>query len=143
MTEIYFYSGARDKLVTACRLCAKALQQGMRVLVYSVDTTVSTKVDELLWTFSATSFIPHYSVLNQNDEGVIDLSPVVISNNVPSDVSFDVLLNLHHEPPPMFEQFNRLIEIVDLSEQDSERGRDRYRCYKQKGLAIHHHQLKE
>jgi len=143
VTEIYFYSGARDKLLTACRLCVKALQQDMRVLIYSVDVAVARKMDELLWTFSATSFVPHCAVLNQNDEGVTNLSPVVISNDVQSDLNFDVLLNLHNEPPPMFEQFNRLIEIVDLSEQDSERGRDRYRCYKQKGLSIQHYQLKE
>lgn len=134
MTEIYFYSGAYDKLTTACRLCAKALQQNMRVLIYILDTAVMNKMDELLWTFSATSFVPHCSVLSQLDKEVIESSPVIISNNIQAGVHFDVLLNLHSECPPMFEQFNRLIEIVDLSDHDSESGRHRFRCYKQKGF---------
>lgn len=143
MAEIYFYSGAYDKLTTACRLCAKALQQNMRVLIYILDTAMMNKMDELLWTFSATSFVPHCSVLSQLDKEVIESSPVIISNNIQAGVHFDVLLNLHSECPPMFEQFNRLIEIVDLSDHDSESGRHRFRCYKQKGFTIHHHQLKD
>lgn len=144
MAQIYFYSGARDKLVTACRLCAKALQQNMRVLIYTPDIVLMEKMDELLWTFSATSFVPHCSaIIGKGNEQIYSVSPVIISNQIHSDQGYDVLLNLHDQCPPLFEQFDRLIEIADLSNQDSENARERYRNYKQMGLHIQHYDLND
>ncbi len=38
MTQIDFYSGADDKLHTACRLSAKVVQQDLKVTIYIPDT---------------------------------------------------------------------------------------------------------
>lgn len=140
MTQINFYSGSANKLTTACRLCAKAVQQGLRVLVYTPDQSLIEKLDQLLWTFSATSFIPHC----RNDDAIslVEQTPVILSNRIiEADTTFDVLLNLHHQLPPCFGEFNKIIEITDTTDEDKSAARERYRCYKNAGLDIHHYRL--
>lgn len=141
MTQIYFYSGSSDKLQTACRLCAKAVQQNMTVLVYTPDAAVLKRLDELLWTFFPTSFIPHCAA--HDDDPLANLTPVILSDQIPADAHFDVLLNLHQQQPPLFNQFNRLIEIANASPEDKQTARERYRFYKDAGYAIQHYQLEE
>lgn len=139
MTQIYFYSGSNDKLKTACRLCAKVVQQNMTVMVYTPDETLIRRLDELLWTFSSTSFVPHCGI--HDDEQLIAVTPVILSDQIKTDNHFDVLLNLHHQHPPSFNQFKRLIEIVGVSDENKLAARERYRFYKDAGYEIQHFNL--
>ncbi|MBX3616031.1 MAG: DNA polymerase III subunit chi [Nitrosomonas sp.] len=141
MVQIFFYSGAGDKLITACRLCAKAVQQQMKVLVYALDESLIKQFDELLWTFSSISFIPHCNLRDEPD--LVNMTPVVLSNRIPNDEKFDVLLNLDRQYPPTVVQFKRVIEIADNSPTDKSEARIRYRCYKDAGYEIQHFQLNE
>jgi len=139
MTEVFFYSGSNDKLETACRLCAKALQQDMNVIIFSSDEALIDQLDGLLWTFSAASFIPHSRV--SDDDRIMAMTPVILSNQIPSNGHFDVLLNLDHHPPPQLDLFGRIIEIADNSEDDKLAARERYRFYKDAGFEIQHFKL--
>ena len=76
MTQIDFYSGADNKLLTACRLTAKAVQQGLSVMIYTPDAECSEKLDNLLWTFSATGFVPHCQIEN----ALAKVTPVTLSH---------------------------------------------------------------
>src|SRR4030065_238554 len=120
---MYFYSGANDKLKTTCRLCAKAVQQGMKVMIYTPDVALLEQLDELLWTFSPTSFIPHCRI--HEDDQLINVAPVILSEQIQPDMHFDVLLNLHNQYPPLFNQFKRLIEIAGVSQEDKLAARER------------------
>lgn len=139
MTQIFFYSGSDDKLKTACRLCAKALQQRLRVMVYTPDPILLEKLDELLWSFSPTSFIPHCII--HDNERLIKATPVILSDKIQSNGHFDILINLHQQSPPLFDQFNRLIEIAGTSHDDKWAARERYRFYKDAGYEIQHYNL--
>ena len=59
MTSIDFYFNADDRLGVACRLAGKALQQKKRVLIYAPRHELAEKIDRMLWTAKAVSFIPH------------------------------------------------------------------------------------
>mgnify|MGYP003350905906 CR=1 FL=1 len=63
MTSITFYFNAGDRVEVACRLAAKAMQQGKRVLVYAPAPEVAQRFDRQLWTTPATSFVPHCAAL--------------------------------------------------------------------------------
>ncbi|MBY0483720.1 DNA polymerase III subunit chi [Nitrosomonas sp.] len=139
MTQIYFYSGSNDKLQTACRLCAKAAKQNMKIMAYSPDATVLEQFNELLWTFSPTSFIPHCTL--QDDPQLLNVTPVILSGQIPPDSHYDVLLNLHQKHPPLFNIFNRIIEIAGVSHKDKLVARERYRFYKDAGYEIQHFNL--
>ena len=141
MTHILFYSGSNDKLQTACRLCVKAIQKNMKVLIYTPRLTLLNQLDELLWTFSPTSFIPHCNIVE--DDQLADMTPVILSNQIQISCLFDVLINLHDQPPNLLNQFNRLIEIAGTSHEDKLAARERYRFYKNAGYTIQHYHLND
>lgn len=96
------------------------------------------QLDKLLWTISPTSFIGHCHAENTQ---LVQVTPVVLSQTLDCGNNTEVLLNLHGECPPTFDQFKRLIEITDTSNEDKMVGRKRYRMYQQAGYKIYHHQL--
>lgn len=111
----------------------------MSVMIYTPDTALIEQLDELLWTFSATSFVPHCA--KQDDKQMIGMTPVILSDRIDSGDHFDVLLNLHHQLPPLFDQFDRLIEIAGVAHEDKLAARERYRFYKDAGYEIQHYNL--
>lgn len=137
MTDIYFYSGATEKLLTVCRLSAKATRQGLSVLIYTLDPVLVARLDKMLWTFSATSFIPHGLV----DDKLASVTPVLIGHDASSIIHNDVLINLHEQYPPFFNQFNRFVEIVGIESNDKAAARRRYRFYQEEGYVIQHYKL--
>lgn len=141
MTQILFYSGSNDKLQTTCRLCAKAVQQKKKVLVYTPEISTLDQLDGLLWTFSPTSFIPHCSILE--DDQLVNATPVILCNQIQVNSPFDVLINLHNQSPHLIDQFMRLIEIAGTSHEDKLAARERYRFYKNAGYEIQHYHLND
>jgi DNA polymerase-3 subunit chi len=137
MTRIDFYFEAGDKLQVACRLSAKAAQQKLRVLIYTADEAGAQRIDKLLWTWQSTAFLPHCMTRSP----LAAQTPVLITHD-PEDTPHDeVLLNLHHERPPAFSRFQRLVEIVGREDEDREAARARFRFYRDRGYEIVNHDL--
>lgn len=138
MTRIDFYHEAEDRLIVACRLVAKAVQQKLRVVVYSPDAAVADAVDQMLWTTPPVAFVPHCRAGHR----LAAETPVLISDDDGRCTTHDdVLVNLHDEWPPAFARFHRLIEIVSRDDADKQRARARFRFYKDRGYPIHTHNL--
>ena len=139
MTRIDFYFEAEDKLQVACRLSAKAAQQKLRVLIYTVDEAQAQRIDKMLWTWQATGFLPHCMTRS----ALAAETPVLITHD-PEDTPHDeVLLNLHVELPPAFSRFRRLVEIVGRDVEDREAARNRFRFYRDRGYEIVSHNLSQ
>ena len=138
MTLIDFYSGSNDKLLTVCRLSAKAIQQNLKITIYTPDTKIADQLDSLLWNFSSTAFIPHCRV----EDKLAFETPVTISQNEEPLPHDNILINLHDRLPPFFSRFLRLIEISGTTDEDTEAARVRYRFYKDRGYEIRHHKLR-
>lgn len=139
MVQIDFYTGATDSLLVACRLCAKAMQQGLRTVVYTPDEERMNRFDKLLWTFSPVSFVPHCRVADK----LAEVTPVILNNRseqLEAD-DFAVLLNLDTAIPPGFEHFKRIVEISDEEEDSKRHARMRYRHYQELGHDVRHHRL--
>ncbi len=113
----------RDRL--ACRLVDKAWHQGYRVYIHTPSLIQAKQLDDLLWTFKDTSFLPH------------DIYPDVLSSSAPIRIGYtdqlcetmEVLVNLTVTVPAFFAQAKRIAEIVDDTAMARETGRDRYRFY--------------
>jgi DNA polymerase-3 subunit chi len=140
MTSIDFYFNAGDRLEVACRLAGKALLQKQRVLIYAPRHEQAEKIDRLLWTAKAVSFIPHCYA----HDPLAGSTPVLISAGdeaAPSAAACEVLLNLSADCPPFFERHARLLEIVAQDEAQVLAGRARFRFYRDRGYAIRNHDL--
>ena len=137
MTRIDFYFEADDKLQVACRLSAKAMQQKLRVLIYTPDEAQAQRIDRMLWTWQATGFVPHCMTRSP----LAAETPVLITHDPEETPHDEVLLNLHPAWPPAFSRFQRLVEIVGRDEEDREAARGRFRFYRDRGYEIAKHDL--
>lgn len=141
MTEVKFHVNAQDKLGYACRLLRKAAASGARVVVTG-DPGQLRELDVMLWTFSALDFVPHCHGATA-PAAVQSRTPVVLAENLEAVPHHQVLVNLGSSVPEGFERFERLFEVVGADEEDLQRGRRRWKHYKDRGYALDKHALQE
>ena len=139
MTEITFYTFADNPLDVARRVATKALGQGRQVMIYAPDAAVADAIDRLLWTTPALGFVPHC----RDRDALANETPILIGADADALRQANVMINLHHEQPPAFARFERLIEIVGQDESGREQGRARYRFYQTRGYALKTHDLRQ
>lgn len=139
MTEITFYTHAADPLDVARRITMKAQAQGKQVMIYAPDAGTADAIDRLLWTTPALGFVPHC----RDNDALATETPVLIGSNPNALGRADVMINLHHEQPPAFGRYERLVEIVAQDDGALEPGRQRYRFYQSRGYALTTHDLRQ
>lgn len=139
MPQVDFYilhtQSRQEKDRLACQLVDKAWHQGYRIYIHTDFISVK-RLDMMLWTFKEESFLPH------------DIYPDV-SSSAPIRIGYteqvcdgmEVLINLTETVPPFFEQFKRIVEIVDDTPFARETGRGRYRFYRERGLELRVHNI--
>lgn len=135
MTKVEFHHNAPDKFAAAARLIGAAVANGARVLVFAPQRDVAQRIDQVLWTYTALSFVPHVAA----DSPLAQETPVVIAGTLehPAAASHNqVLVNLHGELPPSFARFERLIEIVGTDDADRLPARSRFRFYRDRGYPL-------
>ncbi len=142
MAEVSFYilpsESAQERYEFACKLIEKAYRSGCFCYVLTDNAEQSQKIDDLLWTFRAGSFIPHqiYTGELPNIEKVILIGSV----NAPENWQKTVI-NLSSYCPEEFDKIERILEILDNNEATKELGRNRYRQYQQSGVNITTHKI--
>jgi DNA polymerase-3 subunit chi len=139
VTQVDFYildeNAPRSRALFACRLTEKAVSLGHRVYLHAASEGAARELDELLWTFRDRSFLPHCLAGSGED------APVHIGHSGEPAGPFHLLVNLGAEVPGFFERFERVAEVVDGDEGQKARGRERFRHYKDRGIAPETHKL--
>jgi DNA polymerase-3 subunit chi len=138
VTKVDFYTGSEDKLRTACQLAHKAMQNGLRVLLYTPDAACTEALDALLWHYPATAFLPH---CRSADAGAGDV-PVIVDHDAQALPHSEVLISLHNACLPFFSRFERVIEIVGQEAEDVRLGRERFGYYRDRGYELRHFDLR-
>jgi DNA polymerase-3 subunit chi len=138
MTSIDFYFNAGDRLDVACRLAGKALQQKKRLLIYAPQPELATRIDRMLWTAQAVSFIPHCMA---HDPLAAETPVLIAADDSEPAHPCEILLNLSAGTPPFFERHERLLEIVSQQDEERSAGRERFKFYKSRGYEIRSHDL--
>jgi len=147
MARIDFHSNVSDKLEYACRLTRKiwratAVGEPVRNIVMVGEKADLEKLDELLWTFSATDFLPHCFI---DDEAAID-TPIVLTDHFLSpaltqlphaDVLIHLGMRMPQDVPGLLARFPRVVEVVTINEAERLAGRERYKAYRDLGHELH------
>jgi DNA polymerase-3 subunit chi len=135
MTRIDFHSNVVDRLTYTCRLVRKARAAQCQIVLLSRDAEQQAALDEALWTFSATDFLPHVTPEHPHAAA----TPVILITDDSAEVPHHhVLINLSGQTPAHFARFERMFEIISADEADKVAGRDRYRYYKDRGYPLTH-----
>jgi DNA polymerase-3 subunit chi len=142
MAEVSFYilssESIQERYEFACKLIEKAYRSGCFCYVLTDNAEQSQKIDNLLWTFRAGSFIPHQIYTSE----LPDFEKVILigSLNAP-ELWQKTVINLSSYCPKQFDKIERILEILDNSEATKELGRNRYRHYQQSGVNISTHKI--
>lgn len=149
MTLIQFHilpdglSAARD--LYACQQAEQAYRAGRKVLIHTSDIEHSVQLDALLWSFRDSSFVPH-SLLGSSSEtesAATNVNAIHIGCGDDAEDQHDLLINLSPRIPGFFSRFVELQEIIIDQEDDRERGRERYRYYKDHGYPLEHLRIRQ
>ena len=147
MARIDFHSNVSDKLEYACRLTRKIwsatpVGEAVRNIVMVGEQADLRKLDELLWTFSATDFLPHCFI----DDEAAPETPIVLTDdfaspaleNIPhADVMIHLGMRMPQDVVALAARFPRIVEVVTVNETERLAGRDRYKAYRDLGHELH------
>lgn len=139
MTRVDFYllNDSEDgKHIAVCKLVHKAFRLGHRIFVHTENTDEAERLDQLLWTFAAGSFIPHRLA----QDGAADV-PVTIGHDQPPAGFEDVLISLTPDVPAFYSRFQRVADVVGNADDEKQRARERFRYYRQQGCEPQTHNL--
>ena len=142
MTRVDFYILQDQNRLSlqkfTCRLADKAYQQGHRILIQTENTEESRMLDDMLWTISENSFLPHAIHADSANED----QPIVITHQPAEYKDFQTMINLSSITPVDASHFDRIAEILNQQESKKQTGREHYKIYKAQGYELYHHEIK-
>ena len=147
MARIDFHSNVADKLEYACRLTRKIwsttpVGQTVRNIVMVGESADLKKLDELLWTFSASDFLPHCFI---DDEAAVE-TPIVLADDFASpalasiphaDVMIHLGMHMPKDVSALTARFPRIVEVVTVNDAERLAGRERFKAYRDLGHELH------
>lgn len=141
MTRIDFHFHVPDKLPYVCRLIRKALGKTPSLVVTGPQEQLA-RLDKLLWQLGTTDFVGHAWYAPDTVESTRHeqaCARVWLTLSPDHSPRHDLLLNLSDDVVTGFEQYERLIEVVSVDEQDRKHARKRWRHYAARGYTIVQH----
>ena len=134
-TRIDFHTNIGDKLAYACRLARKAYGAGGKLVLLAEDSAQAQALNDALWTFSDTDFLPHVLA----GDPLASQTPIIVTDDELAELPHHLMLvNLTRREPANIARFERVFEIISRDEADAAEGRKRYLAYKQQSYPLTH-----
>jgi len=124
-----------DPLLLVCELAKRAFDSGQPTLILARSLDEAERLDEKLWEFDESAFIPHQIAGDEDDA----ITPVLI---VPPDISTadrSLVINLRDDCAPGL--FERVLEVVPADENERLGSRNRWKTYKAAGFDVAKHDM--
>jgi len=117
----------------ACELAQHAYVKQQQVYLHCQSREQAYAIDELLWQFEPTAFVPH----NLKGEGPVTGAPVEIGfDTLGPNKNRHLVINLADQVPSFAVDFGQIIDFVADDTGLKAIARDRYRQYKNLGIAL-------
>lgn len=129
--QVDFYllaSAALDPQRLACKLALMAWERGHTIDIVTTDGAEAEALDRLMWACPEGRFLPH----ERAGQGA--RAPIRIHCESAPE-SGDVVINLTPQALARPQAFRRLLEIVPHRPAEREASRDKFRAYRDRGLA--------
>jgi len=140
MPKANFYllkqSGMEPCRLFACKLAEQLSRQGQRVYLHAANTEEAQALDQLLWSFTAESFVPHARC---EDPAAATAQVLIGTSGAPAHCS--CLLNLTDHEAPTHTGLTAVAEFVQNNEEAKQQSRTRWNSYREQGWELQHHQL--
>jgi DNA polymerase III subunit chi len=142
LVDFYILKEASDdaRLKLTCRIVDKAVASNQHVFICPSSKLEAQQLDELLWTFSPGSFLPH-RIITQDCAAVPEEPVLIAGGGAPMGERWDLLINLADEVPEYFSRYAQVAEVVDAGAERRALGRERYKFYRDRGYSLNTHQV--
>ena len=140
MAEIGFYPLDRMPLAEALpKLLEKAHGSGARIVLRAPDDAAVERLNRLLWTYNAASFLPHGSAA----DGMPEEQPIYLTALDENPNSADILVQVEGAEAGDLATYRRVLDLFDGADVDAlAAARSRWRAYKDAGHALTYWQQK-
>ena len=122
----------------ACRITEKAYRARNRIFLCTSNLEESGLLDDLLWTFSQSSFVPHQISGKEGSEE----SSVLIGIEPSKKDAIDILISVADKPIVDFLSYPRIADVVGFEDNEKELGRSRFRYYRERGFEPSTHSIR-
>jgi len=124
-----------DPLLLVCELAKRAFESGQSTLILTRSADEADALDEKLWEFDESAFIPHQLAGDDDDT----LTPVLIVAPGAETPDRPLVINLRDECAPGL--FERVLEVVPADEAQRLGSRERWKTYKAAGFEVNKHDM--
>ena len=137
MTKIDFHilphTEENSRWLYCCRLIAKAVRQGHKVVLALESSEQCQLFSEYLWHFKEEAFFPHAIELSEDEA----IQLVVSGKDYPNlHEYYQLCILMSSDIPIWFAQFERAVEIVYQQTEVLASCREHYRFFQQRGYEI-------
>ena len=116
------------------RLTERLQRDQQAVHIHTDDEELAKKLDTALWTARDISFVPHELVGNNNQA-------LVMSGVNDKLEHTNIMINFVNDVSECYNEFARVVEIIDPDDTLKMIGREHYKFYKDKGHSINDHKI--
>ena len=129
------------KFKLASRLGNKLQRLDQSALVITDNEQATALLDEVMWSFSDTSFLAHDRIANEEHLSSIQIGDANQTSSKLLEKEYNVLINISSEVPIFNHHFARIAEIVEADEDSKTAARVRYKRYQTEGFEIKTHNI--
>ena len=137
--DFYLLQGTNSQSIQqfCCRLAEKAWKLGNTVFIRTEDEQQAQHLDNLMWTYSDGSFLPHVMENNTQESEI----PIIIGSKTEPASAFDLMINLASDIPEHCSRYSRVAEIINEDKTIKAQGRLRYSQYDKNRHPLNHHNI--
>ena len=134
MTDVSFYHLQRESLDTALpKLLEKVVERGLRAVVLAGSEARVEHLNDVLWTYSADSFLPHGSAR----DGQGNRQPVYLTQELETPNGATVLVIVDSVGVDDLAAYDRCLYMFDgNSDEALGQARQRWKAYKDQGCDV-------
>lgn len=123
------------KWLLSCQIAEKALKNGLKTFIQTSNSADAQHLDDLLWSFRDTSFVPHALIGSDNSP-----APILIGEKADTH-RFDALINVSDKAIDNASEYSRIFEIVANDASSQQLARDRFKTYRGHEFELHTHKI--
>jgi len=131
-------AGEASRFTCACKIAAKASQQGLKVYMRVDSAPQAATLDARLWDYNPLSFVPHCLT----GDTMAANAKVLIGDADAPEGWRDLLISLTEEVPPDVDRYNRIADLISDDDADKATGRLRFKYYRDSGATPTIHNIR-
>jgi len=123
----------------ACQLIEKAYNNGLSLFVWTENAEDAATIDDQLWQFKPTSFVPH--VIEGSEQAAGITATITIGQTLSNAIECDAVVNLTDQLPNDPSRFTRIFEVIASDPECQQHARERFKHYRTEGFELNTHKI--